>query len=593
MMNESKYGVLRLAIRVCVHYFKTAKTWGALEQGAVILYSVSWTLGVIAMQMLFDIITNAGFDELSFRLVALPLVFLSGITIMQEMLHGASNFLFDKVSYTNMGKFMKEFQLKLGRISAEHFENTQFLDNVNKAKECVKYESLGMFAYVCLRTFSYYLIFFISIGTYLFWLSPTLPLVILVAFVPAILGQFAQVKIFSKLEDENAPLRRRCEYYHKAIAGREFFKETRILGGFRYFYKLFSDTLMLITEKTWKANLKAFILRLILNLISFVGLGASILLLFNATMAGNISVGAFAAVFAVLARIFSIMDDVVSRHLSRGSQSLGQVANFYRIMDMEEQNGEDGLIDFSRGVTAENVCFSYPGRNESTLQRVNLKINKGETIAIVGENGSGKTTLVRLLIGLYTPSDGKVEIGGLDSRKTKPSAIFQDISAVFQHFQRYKITLAENVSISNTIKPPDINNISKSLKESEFNDDKISLDTMLSPEFDGIDLSGGQWQRLAIARGLYRTNNFIVLDEPTAAIDPIEEGLIYNKFKDLSQGKCAIVVTHRLGSVKFSDRIVVMDNGTIADIGTHDELIKRKGVYANMWATQAAWYDKG
>jgi ATP-binding cassette subfamily B protein len=114
---------------------------------------------------------------------------------------------------------------------------------------------------------------------------------------------------------------------------------------------------------------------------------------------------------------------------------------------------------------------------------------------------------------------------------------------------------------------------------------------MLSPEFDGIDLSGGQWQRVAIARGLYRSSKFIVLDEPTAAIDPIEEERIYNQFRRLSQDKCAIVVTHRLGSARLADRIVVMDNGEIADIGTHNELLARKGKYANMWQAQAAWYE--
>jgi ATP-binding cassette subfamily B protein len=114
---------------------------------------------------------------------------------------------------------------------------------------------------------------------------------------------------------------------------------------------------------------------------------------------------------------------------------------------------------------------------------------------------------------------------------------------------------------------------------------------MLSPEFDGIDLSGGQWQRLAIARGLYRTSNFIVLDEPTAAIDPFEEERIYNQFKRLSRDKCAIVVTHRLGSAKLADRIVVMEDGEIADIGTHSELVNRKGKYADMWEAQAAWYE--
>ncbi len=125
-----------------------------------------------------------------------------------------------------------------------------------------------------------------------------------------------------------------------------------------------------------------------------------------------------------------------------------------------------------------------------------------------------------------------------------------------------------------------------------LNDTGLSYDVMLSPEFGGVDLSGGQWQRIAIARGLYRSHEFIVLDEPTAAIDPIEETKIYTMFRDLSKGKCAIIVTHRLGSAKLADRIVVMDNGKIADMGTHEELIARPGKYAEMWAAQAQWYER-
>ena len=129
------------------------------------------------------------------------------------------------------------------------------------------------------------------------------------------------------------------------------------------------------------------------------------------------------------------------------------------------------------------------------------------------------------------------------------------------------------------------------LKEADAELD-VNFDAMLSPEFDGIDLSGGQWQRLAIARGLYRANGFIVLDEPTSAIDPIEETKIYTQFERLAEGKCAVVVTHRLGSAKLAHRIVVMDGGRIVDIGTHDELLSRPGKYADMWEAQAKWYER-
>lgn len=154
------------------------------------------------------------------------------------------------------------------------------------------------------------------------------------------------------------------------------------------------------------------------------------------------------------------------------------------------------------------------------------------------------------------------------------------------------MTLEENVAISDNSVETDQKQISSVLSEAGFEMGSMKLHDMLSPEFNGIDLSGGQWQRVAIARGLYRVNGFIVLDEPTSAIDPIEETKIYKQFEQLAKGKCAMVVTHRLGSAKLAHRIVVMDSGQIVDIGTHEELMSHSGKYATMWEAQAQWYER-
>lgn len=592
MKVERKYNTLNLILRACRQYIKTSKKWGVLEQGSSIFHALSLAAILFSTQLLFDAITLASEGGLDFWQVVTPLGVLATATVLQQFFSGARSFIFDELSYANTGHYIEDFQLKLSRLPAKNFENTKFLDNVNRTRDFVESEELGHFTNVIFTIFTHYLVYFASVGLWLFWLSPALSLVIVTAFIPAILGQFAQVKIFSELEEKNAPLRRQNDYYKKTIIDREFFKETRLLGGFKFFHRLFVDTLKLVTQKTWKAQRNAAILRILLNFASFIGLGLSIFMLFNAVMVGNISIGAFAAIFAALSQIFALMDDIVNRHLSGGSERLGQLKNYYRLLDMNEVTGQTGIVpDFTKGIVAKYVSFTYPERDMAAVKNANLSIKSGETMAIVGENGAGKSTLVRLLIGLYSPDFGTVEIGGLDSKISHPDAIFESTSGVFQRYQRYKMTLAENVILSDTTNPIRMEAIHSSLNEAEFNEDTANLDTMLSPEFDGIDLSGGQWQRLAIARGLYRINKFIVLDEPTAAIDPIEEARIYNQFKHLSKNKCAIVVTHRLGSTKLADRIVVMNNGEIADIGTHDELLSRKGKYYDMWKAQASWYE--
>lgn len=182
----------------------------------------------------------------------------------------------------------------------------------------------------------------------------------------------------------------------------------------------------------------------------------------------------------------------------------------------------------------------------------------------------------------------------MNMRDVSPSAIYRGISGVFQSYRRYKLTLAEYIGVSDVSKPADPTHLASSAGKADLDIDGGSFpdgyDTMLSREFDGVDLSGGQWQRVAIARGFYRAHDMIVLDEPTAAIDPIEESRIYAKFAEISRGKTAIIVTHRLGSTKIADRIVVLGAGKIVELGSHEELMRQGGTYAEMFTAQARWY---
>ncbi|MCL2821174.1 MAG: ABC transporter ATP-binding protein/permease [Oscillospiraceae bacterium] len=611
--KKEKTSVLKTWIRIIPISYKATPLDNTINNIMALVHGGLFAVTVIATQYLFDAITEAAAGRADFWDCFYPLLILSGVTFGTQILNGIHNFHADVLFKKASGRLMTLLHDKFMRVDPARFEDTDFLDDVNKAREGVytlPYVSMSLSIFIL-----FYGTYFAAIGSYLFNLKPILLITLLVAFIPAMLAQLVRIKVFTKLEEQSAPLRREFEYYQKTMCDREYFKETRILGAYKFFHKLFSETLVLLSHKTWKAERKTALLQLTLNISTFAGMAFASYLLFAATMAGEISVGAFAAVFSALGMIFYIMQEIFDMHMSNINKEIGKLANFVRMMDLPERTGADEMPEFEKGIIAENVTFTYPGRDEPAVKNVSLSVNNGETIAIVGENGAGKSTLVRLLTGVYRPSEGEVIVGGLNTSFTSPASIYERISGVFQKYQRYKMTLAENVIISDIgsdlFVNPDASASSSKFADSKFDDcdaknlaidtalseahfdmDEVKHDTMLSPEFDGIDLSGGQWQRLAIARGLYRKNDFIVLDEPTAAIDPIEEARVYTQFQKLAEGKSAVIVTHRLGSAKLAHRIIVMDAGEIIATGTHDELIAAKGKYADMWSAQAMWYER-
>ena len=560
-----------------------------------IFSGISFAISILCMQLLFDKVMDLAANKAAIMDAVFALLLLFAVKVLQQIISGVSNFIGETYDAKTTGKLSHIINIKMSKLDPVCFENVETLDDINKSYIGIKFAR--NFINTIMDVIMFYIPYFIFMGVYLFSLKPILTLSIILVFLPVLFAQLIRVKAFAELEDHSASLRRKSKYYANCLVSREYLKETRTLGAYPYFLRLFKETLVHMNRLKWKTEVKINLIELSTKMFSLMGYMGILWMLFGALMKQEITVGAFAAVFASINSMFDMMEEVICGRLGYYAENFGKIRNYLRFLDLPERGNDEDVkgITLHGDIVLENVTFSYPSVDCASVENVSLTIRKGETVALVGENGSGKSTLIRLITGLYLPQSGRVLHNNKSTREFTPKSLFAGISGVFQKYQRYQLSLANNITISEmeTVSN-DQENMNRAATQAgiEPSTDIFpdSYDTMLSREFDGVDLSGGQWQKVAIARGFYRPHELIVLDEPTAAIDPLEETKIYERFAKLASEKTAVIVTHRLGSVKFADRIIVMKNGRVVGVGSHEELLSSCPLYLEMWESQSQYY---
>lgn len=297
----------------------------------------------------------------------------------------------------------------------------------------------------------------------------------------------------------------------------------------------------------------------------------------------------FAATFQNVMRVYT--------NMRQCSREVNDYRTFNEFCDEEEYYGAEVEKSPEYEFRFENVSFCYPGAYTYALKNVSITINSRQKLAVVGLNGAGKTTFIKLLLGLYEPTEGRIYINGVDIKKYSRKSRYSLFSPVFQDMEYYAFSLAENVSMS-TRENTDMIKAERCLRDAGLSDKldewEKGLDTDLLKilHSDGVILSGGERQKLALARALYKDAPVVVLDEPTAALDAISESKIYENFNNMVLGKTAVYISHRLASTRFCDEIAMFDSGEIIEYGTHDELLKRNGKYAEMFEMQAHYYKE-
>ena len=333
--------------------------------------------------------------------------------------------------------------------------------------------------------------------------------------------------------------------------------------------------------------------------------GAAYLFLISLLLRGEIALGDFVFTFAAIGTFATWVSGVILQgsDIMRSIDELGDVRRYLELPNFPQQTREDDqqaavhpATASAPSITLENLSYTYPQAAKPTLQGINLSIKPGERLAIVGANGAGKTTLIKLICGLYRPKEGRILYNDQDLSTIDPLEYYRLIAAVFQDIHLISASIAENISQA-PLDTTDVQRLDSCLKQAGLSEKVQSLParehTLLVRMIneDAVELSGGEMQKLALARALYKSAPLIILDEPTAALDPIAEQEVYLRYAEFTAGKTSLYISHRLASTRFCDRIILLADGCIAEEGTHDELMKRQGIYSRMFEIQAHYYQ--
>lgn len=523
---------------------------------------------------------------LEFGLLVLSTLLSQTRTLLDHVLHA-------RVDYTVSTAIIH----KALTLDLQSFEDATFYDNLQNARR-----GGGSRALTAVNTSFNLVQNLLTLGSFaiaLLAFSPLVALILVIATLPAFVAQNRYSSLQFRLLTWRAPEARRMDYLEHVLTVDSSVKEVKLFGLGEPLLKQFQSLFWRFYREDTALALKRSRISVVWGLVSSGSYYVAYAYIVWRTLSGTITLGEMTFFLSLCRQSQGAFQSMLGsiNSLYESGLFLNNLFDFLALKPhmIEANDARPVPQHIQHGIEFRNVAFRYPGRDEWALHGINLTIKPGEKIALVGANGAGKTTLIKLLTRLYDPTEGQILLDGVDLRAYDLNQLRTKIGVIFQDFVRYQATVRENIGYGQITALDDAARL-RAASERGGADEVIATlpqgyDAMLGRWFEqGHELSGGQWQKIALGRAFMRDGDVLVLDEPTAALDAEREYAIFERFRELTQGKIALLISHRFSTVRMADRIAVLEQGALTELGTHQELLAQAGTYARLFNLQARGY---
>jgi ATP-binding cassette subfamily B protein len=497
-------------------------------------------------------------------------------------------------------KYMRHVSIEVMKHAAEldliAYEDPVFYDRLERARVQAT-DRLGMIQSI--GRLEQQVITAISMSIAVVVYSPWLMLMLVAGVVPAFLGESHFAFLGYAKNFRQTPIRRQLDYLRVLGGSKEAAKELKLFGLRNFLTARFTRLSDQIYAEDVNLARRRLLIGSFLSLVGTAGYYSAYVFVIWRTIAGSLNIAALYFLTNAIQQASINIQQVFSTLAGIADQALF-LTDLLAFFDMQptirsKPNALPVPHPFVQGFEFRNVSFQYPGSQRKVLEGFNFRLTPGERVALIGENGQGKTTIVKLITRLYDPTEGQVLLEGVDLREYDLDDLYSKIGVIFQDFMRYEMTARENIAVGR-VEDIDRTDLIMAAAEKGLADEVVrklplNYEQMLGRRFEGgVDLSGGEWQKVALARAYLRNAEVLILDEPTAALDARSEFEVFERFAELTLGKMALFISHRFSTVRMADRIIVLENGKIVEEGNHDQLSRRGGRYAEMFEMQAASY---